>query len=575
MEYSMTTFPTDFYKALVCTALCSTALFACNPQGEFASYDNQQIVEDVATHQHGELMYVQGNAELKGMLEDGELVFRTEQPFMGVMLNFAAKQMPSMSYAVEDLNGNLTEYKPVIFSNPEAEHTDAHIGLTQMASVLHIRFDGSPDDIEFVRAEFVQTATPEGDIELDDDWDPMFDLDETQLSDDVVRLELSRAGRWVPPSSVVAAGRRQNVSYNGAPSWSGGRNCGGSFSSGARKLGDYLKANFPGARSYGGYSCRPNTANTSQTSVHGTGRAIDLFVPLHNGQADNDLGDPIANWLVENAESIGVQFIVWDRTSWGASRSGDKHRAYTGPHPHHDHLHIELTIDGGREGTPWFRGGSTTPPDTNVSCWSRTLNRSVPAGECVQMPYEACGGSACQWAECTAQGAWSCTDVAQCGGTQHGSNQCAAPTPTPDPITPMPDPQPTRPQGASCSSRTLGRSVAHGDCVQMNYNSCGGSGSCLWASCNDGAWVCNPEASCQFDKFAHTDCAPAPTPTPTPAGDSCWSKTMGSNVPDGEWVQMSYNACGGTCRWASCDDGTWMCGTPNNSDPQNPHRSCR
>ncbi len=570
----------DLYKALMCTAFCST-LFACNAEGEFESYDHNTIVEDVATHQHGELMYVQSNEELQGMLEGGELVFRTDHPFMGVMLNFAAKQIPAMSYAVEGLNGEISEYKPVVFTSPESDHADAHIGLTQMASSLRIRFDGTPDDIEFVRAEFVQTASPEADIELDDDWDPLMDGDDVQLSDDVIRLELAHAGRYVPDGSTLDAGRRQSVGYNGAPSWSGGRNCGGRLLSGTRKLGDYLKANFPGARSYGGYSCRQNTANRSKTSVHGTGRAIDVFVPLDRGQADNDLGDPIADWLIQNAEAIGVQYIVWDRTSWNPSRGGGNHRRYGGPHPHHDHLHIELTNDGAAERTSWFRGGAVTPPGGNVTCWSRTLNRSIPAGEFVQMPYAACGGGECRWAECSNSGSWSCVESNEVSGTSHPHSQCAAPTPDPMPEPmpepmPQPDPQPMRPAGASCQSRTLGRAIAHGDCVQMNYNSCGGAGTCLWASCNDGSWTCTPEASCQFDKFGHSDCgAPAPTPAPEPAGESCWSRTLGQNVPDGEWVQMSYSACGGTCRWASCDDGSWMCGTPSNNEPQNPHRSCR
>ena len=80
-------------------------------------------------------------------------------------------------------------------------------------------------------------------------------------------------------------------------------------------------------------TCRPNTANTSQTSVHGTGRAIDVFIPLYRGAADNTLGDPVAHWLVTHAQEIGVQLVIWDRSIWGPSTSPDT-RPYTGPHPH-------------------------------------------------------------------------------------------------------------------------------------------------------------------------------------------------------------------------------------------------
>ncbi len=146
------------------------------------------------------------------------------------------------------------------------------------------------------------------------------------------------AGRWIPPADALALGNEQYLPYSGAPT-----SCSGSLRAGTREFGDFLKREFVGATSYGGYACRPNTANTSQYSVHASGRAIDLFVPLAGGEADNDLGDPIANYLISHAQEIGIEFIVWDRTSWGAHRAAPKHRAYTGPHPHHDHLHIELS----------------------------------------------------------------------------------------------------------------------------------------------------------------------------------------------------------------------------------------
>jgi hypothetical protein len=144
-------------------------------------------------------------------------------------------------------------------------------------------------------------------------------------------------GRWIPPADILEIANQQYLPYSGAPS-----SCSGTFRPGTRRVADFLRAEFEGATSYGGYACRANTANTSQLSVHASGRAIDLFVPLDGGEADNDLGDPIAHYLMTNAEELGIEFIVWDRTSWGAHRPAPKHRAYTGPHPHHDHLHIEI-----------------------------------------------------------------------------------------------------------------------------------------------------------------------------------------------------------------------------------------
>jgi hypothetical protein len=51
-----------------------------------------------------------------------------------------------------------------------------------------------------------------------------------------------------------------------------------------------------------------------------------------------------------------VQYIIWDRSDWNGSHSGDKMDDYGGPVPHIDHIHVELTTPVPR--AP--RHGSTT-----------------------------------------------------------------------------------------------------------------------------------------------------------------------------------------------------------------------
>ena len=165
---------------------------------------------------------------------------------------------------------------------------------------------------------------------------------------------LARPGNWTLPADVEAIGDQQDVEYDEAGAWNGGTGCSGQLLEGTRRIGDALLEMFDGISSYGGYSCRQNTGNTSQLSVHGTGRALDLMIPTDGGAADNDVGDEIANWLVVNAESIGVQFIIWDRTDWGAYRNPPKADPYGGPNPHVDHIHMELTHDGANMRTAWF-----------------------------------------------------------------------------------------------------------------------------------------------------------------------------------------------------------------------------
>ncbi|MBX3182571.1 MAG: hypothetical protein KIT72_19755 [Polyangiaceae bacterium] len=177
---------------------------------------------------------------------------------------------------------------------------------------------------------------------------------------------LAHPGPWQIPAETLARGDTQYVAYTGAPAWNGGAGCSGGMTSGNQILREYLYAHFPQIGSIGGYSCRQNTANPSQTSVHGTGRALDIMIPVVGSpnDADNDAGDPIGNWLIENAEAIGIQFIIWDRWTWNASRAaGAKSRAYTGPNPHIDHLHVELSLAASQNTTNWFEA-VVAPPGT-------------------------------------------------------------------------------------------------------------------------------------------------------------------------------------------------------------------
>lgn len=167
-------------------------------------------------------------------------------------------------------------------------------------------------------------------------------------------IELGHPGRWRVPHEAAASGGGA-VQHDPAPPWDGGARCAGSFTPGARELGDRLSAAFPQIARVYGYECRPNTARPGETSQHGTGRAIDLAIPTRAGDASNELGDPVANWLVANSQAIGVQLIIWDRTVWVGSLTGTRDLPYAGPDPHVDHIHVELNVAGGARSTDFFR----------------------------------------------------------------------------------------------------------------------------------------------------------------------------------------------------------------------------
>jgi hypothetical protein len=163
---------------------------------------------------------------------------------------------------------------------------------------------------------------------------------------------LAESGRWALPASVSTVGAKVRVAYDEAPKWTGSAACTGKLKPGGHKLGEYLIEHFNAVASVGGYACRRNTADASRMSVHGTGRALDVFIPMAGGAADNGQGDKVANWLVLHAQRIGVQLVIWDKTIWRANGRNDG--AYGGPNPHADHIHVELTIEAAAMSTPWF-----------------------------------------------------------------------------------------------------------------------------------------------------------------------------------------------------------------------------
>jgi len=140
---------------------------------------------------------------------------------------------------------------------------------------------------------------------------------------------------------------------------------------GTTEIANYIFGRWSYARNSGVYSCRRNSGNRSHLSVHAIGRAIDIGLPTIDGDADNTRGDEIANWLIANAEHIGVQRVIWDGMYWTGSRRNDHFRAMcdtraecggdrTPPDHHVNHIHLEVSVAASRRETGFFRSG---PPD--------------------------------------------------------------------------------------------------------------------------------------------------------------------------------------------------------------------
>ena len=172
---------------------------------------------------------------------------------------------------------------------------------------------------------------------------------------------LASTARWVPSDSALLVGEKVRLTYDDAPEWTGTKACSGKLRPGGKVVGELLMDKYAAIASVGGYSCRRNTADTKRMSVHGTGRALDVMIPVVSGQPNRKQGDKIANWLILNAQQIGVQLIIWNRTIWRSNGTNDA--KYGGPIPHIDHLHVELTEEAAAHSTKWF---TTTDGDDDA-----------------------------------------------------------------------------------------------------------------------------------------------------------------------------------------------------------------
>lgn len=520
--------------ALLTGAMMSLSMGCTDPEVQLPTTETGDV------HDEQTFMNVGTRDVIEQRIAEGDIEFRPGFTFQGIMMHITSFKRFQLEFSYERVDGTRSDFLPVEPDEPEYPFANATAVLPEPATAIWVRVIEGQQDIEFLASRFFKDIPADGVLDIHfDDYDPAYDLEDEFTTPEVTESGLlvnkqGLAGRWIPSDAALSAGRTTTHSYEGAPNWNPSA-CGGAFLPGTRDLAEYLIANF-NATHYGGYSCRQNTANSSKMSVHGTGRAIDLHYNRVGGGADNAMGDPTANWLVANSQQTGTQLVIWDRTNWSVSRRN--HRAYGGPHPHDDHLHIEVTAAAARREAPFYSNpSSTTTPAPGSSsggsssggtsggggmlggnlgaegrtCMSSTLGRRVPVNTCVQMAYQKYGGR-CNWARCSESGYWTRAG-SECPGTANANPSCGGSNPLPGMDGGM-TPVPGTGVGRSCNSQTLGRSVPHGTCVQVNYQGRTCS-RCGWYTCADGAWMCTEEGSCsEGAKNGHADCGAEPEPEP-------------------------------------------------------------
>jgi MYXO-CTERM domain-containing protein len=217
--------------------------------------------------------------------------------------------------------------------------------------------------------------------------------------------DIAIAGPWQPSASTRAIASRQHVTVVDPPAVSPLGHCTSTnpFACscthpactaaypGTRDLNAFLLRRYGFLRAGGTYCCRQNSATTRvpMLSVHATGRAIDLMVPMAGGDADNTLGDQAANWLVENAEHIGIQRVIWDHAFWNGERGFGLLSSASLSHT--NHIHVELSVAGAARQTPFFTSGASM----GTTCAARCDGTRLIATDCSSLDC-ASAGAPCQ-----------------------------------------------------------------------------------------------------------------------------------------------------------------------------------
>ena len=141
------------------------------------------------------------------------------------------------------------------------------------------------------------------------------------------------------PITRALSDQARGIPYNGGGPWDPA-NCAESLKPHAAELSRIIRASFPWVHTIGGLRCSRNTHNGDQLSIHAVGRALDVMVPVLGGVE----GEQLANWLIANAEALGIQLVIWNRSVWQPSLPArSRFSGYTGPSPHTDHVHVEVT----------------------------------------------------------------------------------------------------------------------------------------------------------------------------------------------------------------------------------------
>jgi hypothetical protein len=104
---------------------------------------------------------------------------------------------------------------------------------------------------------------------------------------------------------------------------------------------------FPSFKTFHTIGSRPSGGDGD----HAGGRAVDAMLPYGNYKSAEAkaFGWKVANWARDNADRLGVKYIIFDKKIWSVARNPEGWRPYshytgcsTDTCLHYDHVHISV-----------------------------------------------------------------------------------------------------------------------------------------------------------------------------------------------------------------------------------------
>lgn len=171
-------------------------------------------------------------------------------------------------------------------------------------------------------------------------------------------LLLALLGAASPAAAAPRAPRTYAAAVESLSAYQGQKMCSPTAKPGVVAFRDLLLASYPGTRSMG----ISRACAVGGRSEHKEGRAFDWGVNVAR-PAERAAADDMLRWLLAtdrhgngfaNARRLGVQYVIWNKRIW--SSYAPTWRAYSGPSPHTDHVHVSFNWPGANKQTSFWTG---------------------------------------------------------------------------------------------------------------------------------------------------------------------------------------------------------------------------